>query len=604
MSEHTPGVGDDPARDAGVTDGASPIGERAVRRQADVILSSDRFTRSRRGSALLRYVVDETLAGRGAGISATTIAQDVLGKSDDFDSGADPLVRVQMGRMRALLASWYDDHADEAEVCIRIPKGTYEPVFEPMAPSGADAEAPADDADPDPASIPVARRPRLRPGHAVAAALVAALGGILWLAAGAGMPKTPASYPVVVVEPFENLTGIAENEPLTRGLQRQLAADLQRFRTVRVALAGSAQEGSPMPRGARGARMAARSRARALGDYAVSGTILSAADELDFTVDLIDLATGTLIDRRRLRSEAGGDYHAVLSELSLAATGSIVGGGGALDRAARTDETITMPANGSLPTFRCLVLFDEFTRAKTPEGAKIAHDCLTEQAAARPRDAGVLAALAWTRAMVAPDAGQVEAGDWASGYDLAGALALAERAVALGPGDDFAHEHLGLLQWRGGQPRAAIGSVRRAMDLNPGNPHLSADLALLLALEGRWDEALAMSDRAYARSGDPPGWYALPRYYRALTGGDANEAVRLSDIVAEGDPYGSVYRLAAAALAGDEAAVARLRPEVAAAAERQDGDPLRDARPWIRSGEVLDALESLLVRAGVEVTTA
>ena len=580
----------------------------AVEAELDRMLSADAFARSARGRALLRYVVTEALEGRGARISATTIAQDVLGKDETFDSGSDPLVRVQMGRLRALLEGWYESEGRDAAVRIAIPKGTYCPVFTTAPADGTD-EPGADTEPPAPAPAPAVpaaatgapavparargRRPprfRLRPGHLAAAGLVAVVGALVFFGLGAEMPRRGGDYPVVVVRPFENLTGLAANDALSAGLQRQLAADLQRFRTVRVAMEGAG------PRNQEPSRMAARRAPPPEPDYALTGTILSATDELDFTVDVLDLGTGDLIERRRVRGEADGDYFALLAELSQTATGRIAGGGGAVAR-----DRLEVPGEGGMGAFRCFVTFQDFVRARTAGAARQAHDCLTRELAASPNDSTMLAALAWTEALIAPEAGQIDAGAWAEDMTLEGALQKAERAVGLDPGDDFAHEYLALLQWRMGQKQAAIQSLRRALTLNPGNPDLYADLGLYLGFTGRWEQAERMNARAYERSADPPTWYALPGYYRAVLDGDGEAAMAQAEIAAPGDPYGAIYRMVAAVIAGDAAAVEAEREAVETAARRYGGDPLAPARPWIRSEEVLDALDARLAEAGVGV---
>ena len=53
---------------------------------------------------LLRFVVHETIAGRGGDVKEYSLAVSVLGKGDSFDPKADPIVRVQMRRLREHLA--------------------------------------------------------------------------------------------------------------------------------------------------------------------------------------------------------------------------------------------------------------------------------------------------------------------------------------------------------------------------------------------------------------------------------------------------------------------------------------------------------------------
>jgi hypothetical protein len=82
---------------------------------------------------LLRFVVDETLAGRGDRIKEYSLGVSVLGKADSFDPKADPIVRVQMRRLRERLARYYANQGRNDSLVIDIPKGRYMPAFRPAA---------------------------------------------------------------------------------------------------------------------------------------------------------------------------------------------------------------------------------------------------------------------------------------------------------------------------------------------------------------------------------------------------------------------------------------------------------------------------------------
>src|SRR5688572_7266273 len=56
---------------------------------------------------LLRFVVHETIAGRGDDVKEYNLGVTVLGRGDSFDPKADPIVRVQMRRLREHLARYY-----------------------------------------------------------------------------------------------------------------------------------------------------------------------------------------------------------------------------------------------------------------------------------------------------------------------------------------------------------------------------------------------------------------------------------------------------------------------------------------------------------------
>ncbi|WP_455210034.1 hypothetical protein, partial [Kaarinaea lacus] len=115
----------------------------AVVIQLDRILSSPDFCNSKRLSALLRYVVNEKLAGRENQIKGFTIAVAVYERDNTFNPDEDPIVRIHASRMRRALAHYY--HTTEGKndpIRIDVPKGGYIPTFEQIeAPSSSSANS-------------------------------------------------------------------------------------------------------------------------------------------------------------------------------------------------------------------------------------------------------------------------------------------------------------------------------------------------------------------------------------------------------------------------------------------------------------------------------
>ncbi len=78
-----------------------------IRGQLERILVSDDFIATDRGRRLLRFLVDETLAGRSQYLKAFTLAQSIFNRSEYFDAQNDPCVRIAAKqtptRHRALL---------------------------------------------------------------------------------------------------------------------------------------------------------------------------------------------------------------------------------------------------------------------------------------------------------------------------------------------------------------------------------------------------------------------------------------------------------------------------------------------------------------------
>lgn len=106
-----------------------PQDQELIRAELEKILTSGRFVNAKRISHLLRYVVEEALAGRRDRVKAFSIAQDVFSRDASFDQQRDPIVRVEASRLRKLLAEYYESSGADSAIRIDIPKGGYAPTF-------------------------------------------------------------------------------------------------------------------------------------------------------------------------------------------------------------------------------------------------------------------------------------------------------------------------------------------------------------------------------------------------------------------------------------------------------------------------------------------
>ncbi|KAG1700626.1 hypothetical protein GQR58_005313 [Nymphon striatum] len=82
---------------------------------------------------ILDYVISQELEGSGESIKAYTIGIDALGKSPSFDPLVDPIVRVNVGRLRKNILTYYENEGKNDPIRIEIPKGSYRPTFLPKA---------------------------------------------------------------------------------------------------------------------------------------------------------------------------------------------------------------------------------------------------------------------------------------------------------------------------------------------------------------------------------------------------------------------------------------------------------------------------------------
>jgi hypothetical protein len=102
---------------------------RKVRVQLERLLDSHQFRNSRRYPALLRYLVEEALEGRGDYLKERLIGIHVFGRPADYDTASDPIVRVTIAEIRKRIAQYYHDEDHDAEIRIELITGRYAPEF-------------------------------------------------------------------------------------------------------------------------------------------------------------------------------------------------------------------------------------------------------------------------------------------------------------------------------------------------------------------------------------------------------------------------------------------------------------------------------------------
>ena len=167
----------------------------AIREQLDRILGHAEFRATDKMRGFLRYIVEETLAGRSGRIKGFSIAIEVFGRDSDFDAAHDPVVRIQAGRLRRAIERYYLVAGMQDPIHIDIPKGSYIPVF---------AKGPS---------------PKPPPGQGKAKSRQTSLA---------------ESCPVVMIMPFKDLTGKPEYAYLGLGLATELSMELGHCADLRI----------------------------------------------------------------------------------------------------------------------------------------------------------------------------------------------------------------------------------------------------------------------------------------------------------------------------------------------------------------------------------
>ena len=102
----------------------------AVLEAVDRIVASTGFVNSPRMTRFLRFVVEESVAGRGSALKEYVIGTRVFDKAESFDPAVDPTVRVEASKLRARLTHYYETEGQGDLVRIEIPKGGYSARFQ------------------------------------------------------------------------------------------------------------------------------------------------------------------------------------------------------------------------------------------------------------------------------------------------------------------------------------------------------------------------------------------------------------------------------------------------------------------------------------------
>lgn len=126
------------APDDGQCDGI-PVEE--IRAELQRLLDSQSFSASARNRRALRYMVERALAEPYKRIPAEALAREIYGRGAGFTSAKDPIVRVEMLRLRSDIDHYYHNSGQSNPLRITIPKGGYRPAFRHPGASGSDAAA-------------------------------------------------------------------------------------------------------------------------------------------------------------------------------------------------------------------------------------------------------------------------------------------------------------------------------------------------------------------------------------------------------------------------------------------------------------------------------
>jgi hypothetical protein len=107
----------------------------SARTQIDRLIQSKSFETSEVHRRLLQYLAEKSLTGEAERLKEYTIGLEAFSKPPSYDPKHDSIVRLQVGRLRQKLATYYQSEATGDPVLVSLPKGAFKLNFEICQPA-------------------------------------------------------------------------------------------------------------------------------------------------------------------------------------------------------------------------------------------------------------------------------------------------------------------------------------------------------------------------------------------------------------------------------------------------------------------------------------
>ena len=559
------------------------------------------FRASQRRRAMLQFIVDETLAGRGDRLKGVTVAQAVFGRDETFDQRSDPVVRLEARRLRSDLDSYYVDAGSHDSVRITIPKGAYVPHFawlnqDPAEPSPV-AKVPKPpsvplDVSATPSSNAETTVARHRAGVMPILALLVICGLTIVSVAiygmrGSGSNVATAQTPAIIVLPFESFGDNDDIGLIASSVTEELIANLMLFQDFRVYATPVSYPQT--------ANSDPEILGRDLGgSFAVTGVLQSQNGQLRLRARLVDTLTGEVRWSGSFDEPfTTGDLLEAQRDLAVAISTALGEPYGAVnDAIGRRMARNNAP---SMPSYACILRAYDYRRSFDDALFAPAMACLKQAVVRDPDYADAWAMLGWlhldaVRQDIAPESERPA--------EMAAAFEAATHAVVLDPDNPRTLAALSAVNFYKGNYAAAEALQREVLALNPYDPDTLAQLGWRMAVRGNRD-GLEYLEQAVARSMNPPGWYTHLIAVYAYLDGDYGRALAASEkSVKAGSPMGLSFAAMTHAKLGDMDAAGEALASMAEGWPLMGRDPAAAYRMHQTDETIIEALVEGLRSAG------
>ncbi len=441
-------------------DGFSPV---EIRSGLERVLRAPEFSASGRISAFLRYIVGESLAGRSDRIKQYTVAVNAFQRKADFDPHCDSVVRVQAGRLREALRSYYRGPGQDDWLRIEIPKGTYVPRFR--------------------------RGPATRKQEASA--------------------RASLGRPVIAILPFSSSP---KEEYFSEGIAEDLSTELTQFDDLKTIAYFSSQR-------FRNSSESLPAIARQLGaGFIISGSVVREKAHLRLRVRLLEGHSSCLLwsDRYRVERDVKPIFE-LQAEISRRIVARVAGGAGVLARHL-TIASRDMPPD-SISAYEAMLWFRHYTNVHTPEAFRKAQGALQHAVSSGSTAPGIWSMMAGI-ILDGYTLGYAKFED-----PIRTAVEYAEKGVHLGPRCHHCRTELAYAYLLADRLEDAVREALTSLKLNRNNGLSVGVAGWVIALAGRFSEGLSLIEESRALNPFFPAYFHLAPWLKHLVDGNHEAAL-------------------------------------------------------------------------------
>ena len=470
------------------------------------ILASRVFEQAGRASEFLRFVVEETLAGRGDRLKGYTIAVEVFDKPQTFDAQSDPLVRVEAGRLRRRLVEYYHGDGQTDLVRIELPRGGYAPSFSYAA---------------KPAPVAPVRRRRRFGRRTLAASIVSIVTLLVWNVVNRGLTPDDESVadaqarrdpgPRLLVPLFTNLSENSDLDSFAGGVTEEILLTLVAFDIFATASPSTDAESASFP----------DLRARYDVGYVLLGSVRADGNRARVTTRLVDTELGTQLWTATYDEELGMTTRLAAQERMAQRIASIVSSPYGPVYIHEAELYADKPAD-ELNRYECLLRFFTYTRELDAAGHADSVLCMERLAAIVPNRPEVWSSLA---VLYLHERTFGYGDETRRGTAIDRALEAVRKSLDIAGNDRIAAWAMAGIRLSSGDREAFERAAERALEIGPVLPAMRGQIGYLYVIAGDWQRGLPLIEQAISETVSVPGWYYTGYAFRYLQTGDYAQAL-------------------------------------------------------------------------------